>query len=68
MTLELTPTQRDHLRAAVAYKHADLENAVRKLAFGHTATFAEGKAKLTEIESLLSLLNVPHTTIILHQP
>ena len=67
MTLELTPDQLQILRAAVAYKHTDLTDAVRRLAFAHHSTFAEGKAKLTELEALRDLL-AKTSTVILHQP
>lgn len=66
MTLELTPDQIQLLRAAVAYKHTDLTEAVAKLAFAHHSTFAEGKAKLTELETLRDLL-AKTPTVILHQ-
>ena len=67
MTLSLSPDQIQLLRAAVSAKHTDLSADLHRLAFGHTSTFAEAKAKLTELETLRDLL-AKTSTIILHRP
>lgn len=68
MTLELTPEQRDIIRAAVQTRLNGCNSAALALWDAPAATKTALTNEALRLESLLSLLNVPHTTVILHQP
>lgn len=57
MQTTLTSEQLAQIQAAVALKRNSAEDAMRVLAFSHTATFGEAKQKfdaLTELHNLLA--------------
>lgn len=68
MALLLKPEQIQLIQAAIAYKHTDLTDAVAKLAFAHHSTFAEGKAKLEELETLRAIFTKATTVVVHSQP
>ena len=64
----LKPEQIQLIQAAIAYKHTGLTEAVAKLTFTHHSTFAEGKAKLAELDALRSIFAKASTVIVHSQP
>jgi hypothetical protein len=71
MTLELTPEQRTDLAAAVGHRldFIDrLSDDPRMTGPAMSAPRRDFAAEKQRLESLHDLLNVPHTTVTLHQP
>lgn len=71
MTLELTPEQLTDLTTAVAHRldFIDrLSDDPRMTGPGTATARREMAAEKQRLESLHDLLNVPHTTVTLHQP
>jgi hypothetical protein len=69
MTLELTPEQRTDLAAAVGHRLDFIDRLSDDPRMtGPSTARREMAAEKQRLESLLSLLNVPHTTVTLHQP
>lgn len=68
MTLDLTPEQHADLKHALVFGILHLDHEIGDDPRLSQSQRQTGRATQQRLQSLHDLLNVPHTTLILHQP